>query len=87
MSEIGYVKAPLAGWGTLADAAHETNPDLVWPQSLEVFDKMRREDAQVGSVLRAVTLPIRSTGWEIDPAGADDEVVRRALHQHFLDAA
>jgi hypothetical protein len=27
----------------------ETNPDLMWPKSIEVFDKMRREDGQVGS--------------------------------------
>jgi hypothetical protein len=45
--------------GPAADETFETNPDLMWPKSIEVFDKMRREDAQVGSVLRAVTLPIR----------------------------
>lgn len=74
--EIGYVKDGLLGWATLADEAHEKNPDLQWPKSLEVYDQMRREDAQIGSVLRAVTLPIRSTTWEIDPAGARDEVVQ-----------
>jgi hypothetical protein len=34
---------------------------------------MRRTDAQVASVLRAVTLPIRRT-WRVDPNGARDEV-------------
>jgi len=65
----------LASWATMASEANETNPDLMWPLSIEVFDKMRREDSQIGSVLRAVTLPIRGAEWMIDPAGARDEVV------------
>ena len=73
--EKGYQTLGLMSWGSLADEAHETNPDLQWPKSNEVYDKMRREDAQVGSVFRAVTLPVRKTGWMIDPAGARDEVV------------
>jgi len=73
--ERGYQATNLPSWGTLADESNETNPELLWPLSLEVFDNMRREDAQVGSVLRAVQLPIRSTSWVIDPAGASPEVV------------
>jgi hypothetical protein len=65
----------LSSWATLADESHETNPDLVWPLNLVVYDKMRNEDAQVASVMRAVTLPIRGAEWMIDPAGARDEVV------------
>jgi hypothetical protein len=75
MAEIGYQAGSLFGWQDLAAETHETNPDLVWPKSIDVFDKMRREDSQVGSVLRAVTLPIRRTEWTIDPAGAREEVV------------
>lgn len=75
MSELGYQAQSLQSWGAMADEANETNPALRWPRSIEVFDKMRREDSQVGSVLRAVTFPIRSTTWMIDPAGARDEVV------------
>lgn len=76
MAEAGYqTGSTLAGWGTLGAEAAETNPALQWPFSIEVFDKMRREDSQVGSVLRAVTLPIRRTSWMIDPAGARQEVV------------
>jgi len=73
--EIGYQTLSLAGWGVLAAETFETNPDLLWPKSLELYDKMRREDAQVGSVLRAVTLPIRSANWIIDPNGADEQIV------------
>src|SRR6478609_144326 len=75
MAEVGYQRVSLPGWTALADDTGETNPALVWPKSVDVFDKMRREDAQVGSVLRAVTFPIRRTTWMIDPAGARDEVV------------
>ena len=37
---------------------------------MDVYDRMRRQDAQVISVIRAVTLPIRRTRWWIDPNGA-----------------
>jgi hypothetical protein len=36
---------------------------------------MRREDPQVKSVLRAVTLPIMRTEWTLDGAGCRDEVI------------
>ena len=75
MAEIGYQMQWLPGWGSFAADEHEANPSLRWPRSVGVYDKMRREDAQVGSVLRAVTFPIRRTTWMIDPAGARDEVV------------
>lgn len=67
--------AAVYGWGTIAAETHETNPDLLWPESINVFDRMRNEDSQVGSVLRAVQLPIRSATWFVDPNGARDEVV------------
>jgi hypothetical protein len=54
----------------------ESTPELFWPLSVQVYDRMRRQDAQVGSVLRAVTLPVRSTQWRIDPDGCREEVVR-----------
>lgn len=75
MPETGYQTGGLPSWANLGVQTHETNPELQWPSSIDVFDKMRREDAQVGSVLRACTLPIRKTAWMIDPAGASDEVV------------
>lgn len=75
MTEIGYQAGGLPSWGSLVEETHETNPDLMWPKSIDVFDRMRSEDAQVGSVLRAVTQPILSTDWVIDPAGADPEII------------
>lgn len=75
MPEIGYQKGSLATWTQLGDEQHETNPELQWPKSIERFDEMRSEDAQIGSVLRAVTFPIMSADWMVDPAGARPEVV------------
>lgn len=59
-------------WDTPDD---EKVPELQWPRNIEVYDQMRRTDAQVISVLRAVQLPIRRTTWRIDPASAAPEVV------------
>jgi len=70
-NEIGYAQAPNYNWWQYQD---ETTPELQWPQSIAVYDAMRRTDAQVTSVLRAMTLPVRSTPWRIDPNGASDEV-------------
>lgn len=70
--ERGY--AASGGWWD--NALLETAPELTWPNCLAVFDNMRRQDAQVGSVLRAVTSPIQRTAWRIDGEGCDPEVTR-----------
>ena len=72
--EVGYQATPwehsaiggLMEWGK--------NQDMCWPQSVQTCSTIR-DDSQVGSMLDAVTLPIMSTGWFIDPAGADKQVV------------
>ncbi|WP_295035517.1 DUF935 family protein [uncultured Microbacterium sp.] len=74
-NEIGYQAEGILSWGNIGAQAHETNPDLEYPLSIEVYDRMRSEDSQVGSVLRAVILPIIRADWMIDPAGASPEVV------------
>lgn len=76
MAELGYqADTGVVTWGTLISWVAERNPDLAWPNSIDVFDRMRREDPQVKSVLRAVTLPIMRTDWVIDGAGCRPEVV------------
>lgn len=70
--ERGY--AAESGWWS--DLTDETTPELQWPLSVAVFDRMRRQDAQVASVLRAVTTPIIRTQWRIDGQGCDTEVTR-----------
>lgn len=71
--ELGYVVAnPDAGYREIDP---EEAFELRWPECLKTFDAMRRQDAQVRTVLKAVTLPILATQWRLDPAGADPEVV------------
>jgi hypothetical protein len=72
-TEIGYMQAPQYNWWLYEN---ETTPELVWPQSIYVYDQMRRTDSQVASVLRAVTLPVLRTPWRVDPGGARARVVK-----------
>lgn len=71
-SELGYANASGARWW--AAPPEEQTPELRWPKSVHVYDQMRRQDAQVKSVLLAVTQPVRRTPWRINPAGARPEV-------------
>lgn len=76
-TEKGYAsQAGAAGWswwGSQFDDLEKV-PELQWPQSVAVYHKMRT-DSQVASVLRAVTLPIIRTTWELDATGCRPEVV------------
>lgn len=86
-SELGYVvstQSPIStGPGSYwaIDAEVEEIPELRWPQSVTVFNRMRRADAQTISVLKAVTLPIRSTQWRIEPGQASPEVAAYVAEQ------
>ena len=68
--ELGYARAAQRG-----RPLYEDNAVLQFPQSAHTYAKMMREDAQITSVYRAVTLPIRRIKWQLDPNGADPEVV------------
>lgn len=68
--ERGYAAEP----DMFADPLNETTPELMWPLSIFVYDRMRSQDAQVGSVLRAAKTPILRTQWWIDGAGCRPEV-------------
>jgi hypothetical protein len=63
-------------WWAPPGTQDERVPDLRWPLSVEVYDQMGRQDAQIRSVLRAVVLPILRTDWWLEPNGARDEVVQ-----------
>ena len=74
--EIGYmVSNSLTGNPGFWSRLFEETPELRWPESVRTYDRMRRQDAQVKSVLKAITLPIMATSWYVDPNGADAEVV------------
>lgn len=53
----------------------EDNWELRFPNSPRVYSKMSREDSQVTSVLKAISLPIKRADWRIDPNGAPNEIV------------
>jgi hypothetical protein len=80
--ERGYVTRSNNWWTSSDDFEH--NPELRWPLSVDVFDRMRRTDAQIASVLRAVTLPIRRTQWRIDPGPARPEVATQIAEDFGL---
>ncbi|WP_063824722.1 phage portal protein family protein [Nocardia pseudovaccinii] len=85
--EIGYaVSYPGDIWWQNT----ETTPELRWPLSVAVYDRMLRQDAQIASVHRAITLPVQRTTWRLDPNGARDEVVEYVaadLHLPIVGAA
>lgn len=83
VSEQGYANGT-SWWGF---AELEETPELQWPRNVEVYDRMRRQDAQVISVLRAVTLPIRRTTWRLDPNGARPEIVQQVADDLGLPVA
>lgn len=71
----GYQNPVADTWlAAMLDEA-ENAPELQWPLNIRIFDRMRREDAQVQSVLNAVWMPILRTRWYIEPNGAKPEVV------------
>ncbi len=74
--------APITENGALREAGQfwtlpddESTPEIRWPESVKVFSRMRREESQVASVLRAVKMPVRRTPRRINGAGCRPEVV------------
>ena len=59
------------GW---AASGWDDNPDLMFPWSVVVFDRMRRTDTQVAAILRAVSLPLRAATWTLNDDGVDPAV-------------
>lgn len=80
--EIGQASNNCGLWGATYDDSEDA-PELQWPLSVIVYDRMRRQDAQVAATLRALTLPIRRPIWKLDPNGAHPDVV--ALCSEDLD--
>jgi len=72
--ERGYVNQSAKANSWWVDTSREKTPELRWPRCLDVYEDMNAQDAQVSSVLRAVTTPILRTGWRIDGTGCRPEV-------------
>jgi uncharacterized protein DUF935 len=78
LSVKGYVDPFQVGsrWGSLYGDILEHIPDLMFPNSVQVYARMRR-DPQVSAILQGWTLQLRRAQWQLDPSGCRDEVVRR----------
>jgi hypothetical protein len=75
-SELGFAGPQTfgLGWHSWWDALEvEHVPELRWPLSTPVYSRMLT-DAQVQSVVRAVTMPILRTSWRLDPQTSRPEV-------------
>lgn len=70
----GYMSENL-GWNRVLSDALETVPDLLYPESVYTYGKMRT-DPQLTAVLNAYTLPLRQAPKYVDPAGCSGEVVK-----------
>ena len=70
--------------GIIAD---EYNRDLAGAAGTEVYDRMRRSDAQVQAVLWICELPIRSATWSVEPASdsAADVEIAQIVQDNLLE--
>src|SRR6266545_1101221 len=75
-AELGYAFPAPGYWSASTDWIEQT-AELRWPNCVRIYDAMRRQDAQVASMLRAVTLPVRRTKWRVDPGEARPEVAQQ----------
>lgn len=67
---------PFAGAGSqFSPKPPEHTSDLDWPLNVAIFEEMRRSDGQVGSLLKAIRLPIQRAAWTLDDEGCREEVV------------
>jgi hypothetical protein len=71
-TEIGH---GLNAWWWTVYGGDDPTPELQWPSSVLTYDAMWRQDAQVRSVVRGVTLPVQEARRRLDPLNASDEVV------------
>lgn len=67
--ELGVTGTTIMGGQILQDP----NVELQFPRSVAIYDKMRRTDGQVKAAVLAVTLPILSLEWDIEPFHEVDE--------------
>lgn len=82
--EIGYPGNMEQAWGyPFTPTPYRFTPkppehtwDLEYPANLAVYSQMRRSDGQIGSLLRAIRLPLQQAAWTLDDTGCDPNVVR-----------
>jgi hypothetical protein len=60
----------LPGTGGLLSEWAETVPDLMWPENIRTFGRMRH-DSKLKAILSAYFLPLLRAHWAVDPEGID----------------
>ncbi len=53
--------------------SEEYNNDLLFPQSIEIYDEMRKSDWTVIAILRAIKQPLNSAKWQIQSWWEDEK--------------
>jgi len=72
--ELGYSGIEIySGW-----INEEYNPKLQFPKSVDVYDEMRKGDASVQAILKAVKLPILNGNYFVTPASEDKKDIEIA---------
>lgn len=64
------------------------NPELDdWQRAVKIYDKMRRTDAQIRSMLQVIKLPLRRATWTCNPASSDpiDERIADFVNSALFD--
>lgn len=74
VTEQGVMHPDTGLWWSALE--QEQTPELRWPKSVEVYSRMRREESQVTSVMRAVKMPVLRTPRRIDGTGCNPRVVQ-----------
>lgn len=53
--------------------SEEYNSDLQFPDSIGIYDEMRKSDGTVIAILRAIKSPLVSAKWQVQPGGEEDK--------------
>lgn len=83
VTERGYA-VPAALSPMLAVLDDEETPELQWPNSVYVYDRMRKQEASVVQVIKAVTYPLRRVQWRVDQAGAKTKITEQIAEDFGL---
>jgi hypothetical protein len=79
--ELGHPGGHIESWhhregqGFVAHSYEET-PELEFPASIAVYDRMRHTETQIGAVLRAINLPILANRHFLNTEDVDPKVAR-----------
>jgi hypothetical protein len=77
-----FSPAGMAPWTRYVDDS-EYVPELMWPKSVEVFEKMST-DTQLAALYAGTVLPIRHFNWQLDPNNAPDDIVQKLAADYNL---